>query len=260
MKKQNKYKYSVLTYVFGTYEKLREVKCDIEPDVEYICVTDNENLKSNTWKIIVDHNLDGKGVFDKCFSVRYNPFEYVSSDICIRIDGSIGIFKSLTPLVNAFNESECDALFMLHPYRDNIIVEYNTWIQYRNFPLERAQKHVDFLQRLGYDFNNKKGMIEIGFNICKNTKVNNDINRIMYATMKYLGDDNDIDRLDQTVITAMLDKYCPYMKIFFVGEDIIHSDYLKWYGHNTDNEIVYLPDCVLEPHFRGEKVEIFNLQ
>jgi hypothetical protein len=115
------------------------------------------------------------------------------------------------------------------------------------------------LQRLGYDFN-KKGMIEIGFNICKNTKLNDDINRVMYSTLKYLGDENDIDRLDQTVITAILDRYFPDIKIFFVGEEIIHSDYLKWFGHNTDNEIGYLPDCVLEPHFRGEKVEIYHLK
>lgn len=256
---ENKFKYSVLTYVFGTYEKLREVKCDIEPDVEYICVTDNENLKSDTWKIIVDDSLNDKGVFDKCFSVRYNPFKYVNSDICIRIDGSIGIFKSLTPLVDEFLKSDCDALFMLHPYRDNLIVEYNTWIQYRKFPIERAKKHVQFLQRIGYDFN-KKGMIEIGFNICKNTKLNDDINRVMYSTMKYLGDENDIDRLDQTVISAILERYFPEIKIFFVGEEIIHSDYLKWFGHNTDNEIGYVPEYVLEPHFMGEKIEIYQLQ
>ena len=81
----------------------------------------------------------------------------------------------------------------------------------------------------------------------------------MYATMKYLGDDNDIDRLDQTIITAMLDKYCPYMKIFFVGEDIIHSEYMKWFGHNSDNEIGYSPSHVLTPHFSNKEVTIFSM-
>lgn len=253
-----KYKYSVLTFVFGTYEKLRDVNCEIESDVEYVCVTDNENLKSDTWKIIVDHDLDDKGVFDKCFSVRYNPFKYINSDTCVRIDGSIGIFKSLTPLIDAFNKSGCDACFMLHPYRDNIIVEYNTWIKYRNFPFERAEKHVNFLTRIGYDFN-KRGMIEIGFNICKKTKLTDDINRVMYSTMKYLGDENDIDRLDQTVITAILDRYFPDINIFFVGEDIIHSDYMKWFAHNTDDEIGYSPMHVLTPHFFNKEVTIFSI-
>lgn len=254
-----KYKYSVLTFVFGTYEKLHEVKAEIEPDVEYICVTDNENLKSDTWKIIVDHDLDGKGVFDKCFSVRYNPFKYANSDICVRVDGSIGILKSITPLVEAFDKSGCDACFLLHPYRDNLIVEYQAWIQYRGFPMEKAQQHVDFLSRLGYDFN-KKGMVQLNFAINKRNKIGEDIDRIMYSTMKYLGDEKDIDRLDQTIITAILDKYFPNINIFYVGEDILHSSYMKWYAHNTDNEIGYSPQYVLQPpHFFGKEVSTFSL-
>lgn len=246
------YKYSVLTFVFGTYEKLHEIG-EMDSEVEYICVTDNENLKSDTWKIVVDHELDGKGVFDKCFSVRYNPFKYVTSDVVVRVDGSIGIHKSLTPIVNKFNESDCDALFMLHPYRDNLIVEYNTWVAYRKFPLERAQKHVYFLGGLGYDFN-KKGMIEIGFNIIKNTKINNEINSMMYRVQKYLGDEKDVDRLDQTVLTGILDRFFPDIKIFAVGENIIHSEYMTWYYHNSDEEVPYVPSMVLKPHLFDKEV------
>ena len=150
------YKYSILTFVFGEYEKLHEIG-EMDSEVEYICVTDNENLKSDTWEIVVDHELDGKGVFDKCFSVRYNPFKYVSSDVVVTVDGSIGLHKSISPLVNKFIESDCDASFLIHAYRDNLIVEYNTWVAYRKFPLERARKHVNFLGGLGYDFN-KKGL------------------------------------------------------------------------------------------------------
>ena len=38
----------ILTFVFGTYEKLHEIG-EMDSDVEYVCVTDNENLKSNTF-------------------------------------------------------------------------------------------------------------------------------------------------------------------------------------------------------------------
>lgn len=253
-----KYKYSVITFIFGNYEKLHEITAEKEADVEYICVTDNEDLTSNTWKMVVDHDLDGKGAFDKCFSVRYNPYKYVNSDICVRIDGSIELKKSITPLVEKFIESGCDACFMLHPYRDNIITEYNTWIQYRQFPLTIAQKHVDFLQRLGYDFN-KKGLIELGFSICKKNKINEDINRIMYSTMKYLGTEADADRLDQTIITAILDKYFPDINIFFVGEDNIHSPYMQWYAHNSDNPVTYIRELLLRPHFFGKEIETYSL-
>lgn len=249
-----KYKYSVVTFVFGTYEKLREIG-EVEEDVEYICVTDNENLKSDTWNVIIDHDLDGKGVFDKCFSVRYNLFKYCHSDVCVRIDGSIKIHKSITPLVEKFINSGDDACFLIHPYRNNLIVEYNTWIKYRKFPRERAEKHVNFLRSIGYDFN-KKGMIQLNFSINKRGKLTDDIDRVMYAIQKYLGDEQDIDRLDQTVISAVLDRFFPNIKIFAVGEDILHSEYMTWYGHNNDTPIGFAPEYMCEPYICGKKVEL----
>ncbi len=246
------YKYSILTFVFGEYEKLHEIE-GMDSEVEYVCVTDNENLQSDTWKIIIDSELDGKGVFDKCFSVRYNPFKYVKSDVCVRVDGSICIHKSLTPIVNKFIESDCDACFMLHPYRNNLITEYNTWIKCRNFSIERAKEHINFLGGLGYDFN-KKGMLEIGFNIVKNTKINNELNGMMYRIQKYLGDEKDVDRLDQTVVTGIIGVFFPDMKIFAVGESIIHSEYMTWCYHNSDEEVPYAPSMVLKPHLFGKEV------
>jgi hypothetical protein len=40
-------KYSVLTYIFGGGELLRDFTPEIEGDIEYICVTDDETLKSD---------------------------------------------------------------------------------------------------------------------------------------------------------------------------------------------------------------------
>jgi hypothetical protein len=48
-------KYSVLTYIFGDGEILREAP--IDANIEYICVTDNPNLTSESWKVSVDSDL-----------------------------------------------------------------------------------------------------------------------------------------------------------------------------------------------------------
>jgi hypothetical protein len=52
--------YSILTYIIGDYEVLREIKYNIKdyPHIEHICVTDNPNLKSDTWKVIYDSDLN----------------------------------------------------------------------------------------------------------------------------------------------------------------------------------------------------------
>lgn len=252
-----KFKYSILTFIFGNYGTPHEIEGELEPDVEYILVTDNSKLTSKTWKIIVDKDLEGKGVFDKCFSVRYNPFKYCNSDICVRIDATIGILKSITPMVDAFIESECDACFLLHPYRDNLNNEYDVWNWLRDYPIEQIKKQNLLLDTIGYD-RNKKGLIQLNFAINRKCKICDDIDRITYAMIKYLGTENDIDRLDQTIITAVLDRFFPKLKIFFVGEDIIHSEYMQRYDHNSNNKAPYWTDNIIEPFYQGEKVELFQ--
>ena len=88
----NRYKYSVLTCLFNRYEiNIREPE-EYDPDVEYVMVTDDpELLKLNTmWKIVlIDSLFETYGGYAKSFYVKYHPFEFVSSDVVLWIDGSI---------------------------------------------------------------------------------------------------------------------------------------------------------------------------
>jgi hypothetical protein len=133
-------KYSVLTFIINDYEYVREIEYDISttPHIEYILVTDNPNLKSNTWNIIYDKDLEDSNltVYDKVMMVRYNPYKYVSNDICVRIDGSMQIVKPLDYFINEFIEGEYDGSLLLHPLRDLIYDEYRAWHLLRNMPWE----------------------------------------------------------------------------------------------------------------------------
>lgn len=249
-----KYKYSVVTYIFGDYELVREVECEKEDDVEYILVTDNENLTSNTWTVVVDHELDGKSLFDKVFSVRYNLFKYCHSDVCFRIDGSIKILKSLTPIVDDFLASGCDVGISCHIYRNNIVDEYKAWVFARNYPLDNVRKHIDFYQKIGFN-PNTKGLLQQNFAINKKGKITDDIDRMMYAIMHYLGND-DIDRLDQTVFSVVMDKFFPNVNCYLMSEHLLHSDYLAWYFHGRNERIELFESLVKTPYFRNEPAEI----
>lgn len=107
-------KYSVLTYIINDYEPVRET-VNKDPDVEYILVTDNPNIKSDTWTVIYDESLLKMKVFERCYYVRYNPFKYCSSDIVIKIDGSMKLVGSLDRLVDKFNEDNSDFATVVHP-------------------------------------------------------------------------------------------------------------------------------------------------
>ena len=53
-------KYSVLTFNVGGYEIIHEItKEAINQEIEYIYVTDDETIKSDTWTVVYEHNLQG---------------------------------------------------------------------------------------------------------------------------------------------------------------------------------------------------------
>ena len=69
-------------YNFNDYEIMREPK-EVDPECEYIYVTDNPKYQNETkvWKVIVDKDLDGLSAFDKCYSVRFNLFKYTTTPV-----------------------------------------------------------------------------------------------------------------------------------------------------------------------------------
>lgn len=235
--------YSVLTYNFNDYEIMREPK-EIDPDCEYIYVTDNENLKSNIWKIIIDHSLDGLSPFEKTFRVRYNLFNYATTQVCICLDGSIQINKSLRKLYNDFIKSECELGINVHPERERIDAEYLTWIRYRNYPVAKAHACMSFMESYGYNFD-YKGLYQATFRIVKNTQKNIEIDHTIFNILKRIGQD-DIERLDQTIYSFILNMYRDEIKpkIFPMSQQVMQSEFLTWNLHKTNTPIPFNSCCI----------------
>ena len=227
-------KYSVLTYNFNDYEIMREPR-EIDPECEYIYVTDNPKYKEQTkvWKVIVDKDLEGLSVFDKCYSVRFNLFKYVTTPVCIYMDGSVQVYKPLTKLYNDFMNSGNDLGLIIHPLRYSIPKEYAIWQSIRNYPAANAEKCMKAMSAMGYDFN-YKGLYEMTVRIVKNTERNKLIDQSCFELLKKLGTKDKIERLDQTVYSFLLNQEFNDTKVFPMSEQIIHSDYMKWCIHKTD--------------------------
>jgi len=196
------YRYSVMTYVFGGYEKLREV-CNPQDDVEYICVTDDESMVSDTWKIVVDHDLDGLSPISKTYTARYNVWKYVSTDICIRLDGSIEIRSSLDDYINLFNNECYDCALIVHPIRFHFLDEFDTWIRLRNYNPVQKEKCVKYMLDNGYDLY-YKGMNEQCFVIQRKNEVNLKIDDVTLNLLKELGDGDEMERIDQIIVSYVI--------------------------------------------------------
>lgn len=230
-------KYTVLTYIFNGYENVHEVARK-DPDAEYILVTDDHNMKSSTWKIVVDDSLSGLSVFDKCYQVRFHPFRYASTDTVVRIDGSIGIIGSLAPVVYAFEEDGFDRCLMIHPTRNTLPEEYAVWVRIRGYQKKQAERCMDMFRRLGYDFT-YKGLFQGGFEIVRKNRVNLEINDITFDLLRYLGDDEGIERIDQTVTSFVINSlFHDRLKVMPVSESIITaSNMMRLYFHNSQTAV-----------------------
>lgn len=231
--------YSILQYNFNNYEKFRE-PLEIDTDCEYIYVTDNPNIKSNIWKVIIDTTLNKYTGFEKCYMVRYNLFKYCTTPVCIYMDSNIQILKSIRWLYDSFISSGADIGVNIHPFRNNIIDEYYAWIEkyqkyepsYVESMKEEMQNVIKYMLDDFYNFD-YKGLYQGTMRICKNTELNRNIDMaVLKATYKIA--EKKFPRVTQTIFSYILNKYFNLIKVYPFLSDIFFSDSLYRYEHNSD--------------------------
>ena len=227
-------KYTVLMYNFNNYEIMREPE-EVDPECEYLYITDNPEYQKQTkvWKVIVENCYDGLSPFDKCYRVRFNLFKYATTPVCIYVDGSIQIHKSLRKLYDDFINSGADLGLNVHPNRDKLVDEYPWWIKNRNYSNFNFKKHLLMFKCADYDLN-YKGFYQGTMRICKNTELNQKIDDIVYKTLVKLGSNGIIERLDQTIYSFILNCFfADEVKIFPFSQQIFQSKYMTWNIHKT---------------------------
>lgn len=230
-------KYSILTFVMNDYDIVRE-PLEISDNCEYILVTDDKTLVSKNWKIkYIPDALLNKDGFTKSFYVRYHPFEFVDTDIAVVLDASIQINKSLDILVNDFIQSNSDMCLSVHWNMINAWNEYEYWVNYRNYPKEQAMKSAAFMKAAGYK-QDYKGCFEATFKIQKNDDLNNEINEAVWGALMLLGNGEYADRVDQSILSAMVNTLYEGISIFPVTRSLYQSDYMMCYEHHSNTPLI----------------------
>ena len=230
-------KYSIVTSLFGYYDTLKEPE-GVDPNAEYICITDRDDLTSDVWKIVIDKFDEDMNGLQKAFTVKYDGlFNYISNDseYIVRLDASIQIHKSLEPIVKYLKDKNYLCALMLHPERSDMIDEYDTWESLRNHPHAFKETFIKEMQERNFNIHNT-GLVETTFQIYRNCDVIRhmikDISDIIKKTSNYS------DNNDQCYYTYVLSKYIDIIKILFVNRQVISSDFMDLCFHYSD-KIVY---------------------
>lgn len=230
--------YSVLTYNIGGYERIHNIPQDIyektKDYVEYVYVTDDKSITSSTWTIKYVDNPYPEDPFWLCYHIRFHPFEYVSNDIMMRIDGSMGIVNVLDPIIEMFEDGQYETAVMIHPTRNQMVPEYEAWCYQRKYPVDQANRCINMMAANGYDMN-YKGLYQGNFVVQRNDDINNTWNDVTFDTLvKLAAEGKQIERLDQTVSSFILNKFFNNVKVMPVGQYVCDGVFFNWYAHNSD--------------------------
>lgn len=247
-------KYTVLTAIFGGYDKLHDPDI-IQPNTDYICITDNLNIKTNVFKLIpapksIDENWSGR---KKTYYVRYHPFEFCNSDYCVWMDASIKINKlnfddictkdliyfsgySLNDYLNSF--CSCVNLKNTYDCQYNYVISVNLLtiftLLYKKYNTSYNLPEIKSINGCFRCYKNN--------NIIKNklATVFNELNNIMVLNNSVIDLNigktyvNDILYYDE-IISGIILNEIPANKLSF--DDIFKNNILLKFNHNTDNTI-----------------------
>lgn len=226
--------YSYVTFIFGDdYEFLREPE-DVDPLAEYICITNNHNLKSSVWTFVYDDEINNGNYtnWQRTLLARYKALNYCSSEICVIIDGSVQIKKSCFKYVNKFRKEGYDIGVMMHPYNDSYNDEYDRWINDRELDPKQKFDFYKFMNDHNYNIN-EKGLIMVTCLIQRNNEINKQLSKEVLDTI--INEMNFDVRVDQTYFTAIfLEKYCDKMNTYFMCLQILYSKYFEFFYHNSN--------------------------
>ena len=228
--------YSVVTYLFGDYDILKDPD-EIDENAEYICLTDRDDLKSNVWqfKKLNYPNINQYNSWQKTLIARYTVLDYISTDICVKIDASVHIKKSINKFILQFNSySSYNCAYLLHPWRDNYLDEYDEWINTRHLNPIQKEQFLQYCEKNNYDYNSK-GMIMTTFMIVKNNETNKQLDK--YVLSELMNNFNFNQRIDQIYYSIIfVNKFFNndnYQYIFY-SMQILDSEYLEYFYHGEN--------------------------
>lgn len=139
-------KICVYTALTGNYDRLPEIK-NKEKNIDYLCFTNNKNLKSKTWRIILVDNGDlDNHTLSRKIKMLGHPIIDKNYDISLYMDANVEWTKSITEFVNTYLKNKPFASFR-HSSRNCIYEETKECMRLRKDSKEKIKKTVGFLEK-----------------------------------------------------------------------------------------------------------------
>lgn len=179
----------VYTAITGGYDNLIDPEY-IDPNFDYICFTDDPNLKSNVWEIrLMDY--EDTNIVRKARQYKILPHKYLADyDYSFWIDGGMKIVGDLRNYVNSYLK-ETSMLVIKHIRRNCIYEESKACIRMNKDSAEIIVNQINRYDESNYPKEN--GLIESGFLFRKHN--DKEVIKVMEDWFKELEENSVRDQL-----------------------------------------------------------------
>lgn len=226
----------VYTCITGNYDNLKEIP-NIEEGIDYYCFTNNQNIKSSTWKVIYiyDENLSNVQLARK---IKILGNDIVNNyDIALWMDGAVIFNKSIKKFINHYLGKGDNFVAFAHGERNNIKDEAYACYRFFKETKENIDKVLDFYDQENYKYDN--GLIE------STVYIKRPQNELVKKTMEMWFD----MILKFTKRDQLSFNYCIYktgLKVKWINEKVFANDWFNWKNHaptsNIDSYSIYFGD------------------
>lgn len=141
---------AVYTAIFNDYDVLIDPVVT-ESGVDYICFTDNPELKSDVWETKIANPMTDPVLSNR--RIKILAHEYLEDyELSIYIDGNIQIRQPVKPLIENYLLSADFALYK-HPERSSLFAEANACIEQKKAEEEPVRDQIDYYRNAGFPDN-----------------------------------------------------------------------------------------------------------
>ena len=236
-------KICVYTCLTGNYDNLHEIEVT-DKNVDFICYTNNENLKSKTWKIIYIKN-DGLTDHQLSRKIKMLGTDYINKkyDISVWQDASVTWKKSPSSFVKKYLKSKPFSAFK-HSYRDCVYDEAREILRFRKESRKAVEEHLRFLNK--EKFPHKYGLYEMTVFI----KKHNDPKVIETMNLWY---DTYLKHSKRDQLSFMYAVWKTGLGIYTIGLNVWNNEWMKHSKHTYNSELkecrIYYSDSSIDEEY-----------
>ena len=148
----------VYTCITGDYDTLHEIN-QPEPNVDYLCFTNNKSIKSKTWKIIyIEDSSLNNHLLSRKIKILGHPIISEQYDASVWMDASVIWNKKITAFVSEYFKNSTFSAFTHHA-RTSIQQEAITCLRLHKDSKENIVRTLDYLKK--EEFPDNLGLYEM---------------------------------------------------------------------------------------------------